>query len=102
MKRLVIAVFAFALLLLSSTVPAEARYHGGWGYGGWHGGYGGYGRSLGWGLAGLGLGLGLGALGAGAYYSNPYPYGYYNGYYNPYPVNVYTAPAYGYGGYPFY
>ena len=97
MKKSIIAISALVMLLLGSTVmPAEARWHGGWGYPGYYG-YGYHhhdiGSRLGWGLAGLGIGLGLGALGSRAYY-NPY--------YDNYPVNVYSAPSYGYGGYYWY
>ena len=42
------------------STPAEAQWHGGWGYGGW-----------GWGPA-VGLGLVAGAIAGGAYYNSCY------------------------------
>ena len=79
-------VGASAILVGSSTVPAQARggfRGGGFRGGGFRGGWG-RGRGLGWGPAvGLGLGLGL-----------AYPYGYGRGCYWSYRWGRYICPYY--------
>jgi hypothetical protein len=77
---------AIVIAIVSITVssPASARYGGGWHGGGWHGGgyRGGY-YGGGWGGFGLGFGTGL-LLGAAPYYGGYYGYGpYAYDYYGP-------------------
>jgi hypothetical protein len=89
-------VGASAILVGSSTAPAQARgggfRGGGFRGGGFRGGgfRGGWGRGRGWGWGpAVGLGLGLG-LGYGAYY----PYGYGGGCYWSYRWGRYVCPYY--------
>jgi hypothetical protein len=74
MSKLVKVLGLAAMLFVAVTsVPAQARWHGGGGWnggGGWHHGW----RGGGWGWGpGFGLGLGLGtAWGYPYYYGSPY------------------------------
>jgi hypothetical protein len=77
LKGLGVAVL-LAATIAATSVPAQARWHGGGGWhgGGWHGGgyRGGYYGGGGWGWGpGFGLGLGLGTVwGYPYYYGGPY------------------------------
>jgi len=107
-SRLPLVTRSLAALAVAGTLgltaiaptPAQAAWHGGYGYG-WHGGYGyrggwGY-RGYGWGpgaiVGGALLGLGVGAAVAGAYAPPPaYYYPPPPAYYYPPPAAPYYAP----------